>query len=158
MGGGGVDGHVCWISSFTICRLPTKENKLPFSVFSKQMYVCRFRFPFAANKRKLPFSVSPFFCVCACVYIYIYIYVYIHIYIYIIFILILLYLYLNLNGVVWNGKVKMEAQAIFLNQLTVCSLCKQKIVVCLFVVEETSGSYPFANGLNGVNGLPHLWE
>jgi hypothetical protein len=42
---------------------PIKKNKLPFpdSVSSKQMEVCRFRFPFAANKRKLPFSVSSVF-------------------------------------------------------------------------------------------------
>ncbi len=45
-------------------RLPTKENKLPFSVpvCSKQTEVCRFNFLFAANKRKSPFSVSSIFC------------------------------------------------------------------------------------------------
>ncbi len=34
-------------------------NKLPFSlsVFRKQTEVCRFRFPFAENKKKLPFSI-----------------------------------------------------------------------------------------------------
>ncbi len=36
---------------------------------------------------------------------------------------------------------------------TVCSQCKRKFVVCQFVDEETSGNYPFANGLNG---LAHL--
>jgi hypothetical protein len=43
----------------TVYRLPTKENKLPFSVSicNKQTKVCRFRFSFAANKQKLPFSV-----------------------------------------------------------------------------------------------------
>ncbi len=40
--------------SITIYRLPTKEDKLSFSIF-------HFRFPFAANKRKLPFSVSSVF-------------------------------------------------------------------------------------------------
>jgi demethoxyubiquinone hydroxylase (CLK1/Coq7/Cat5 family) len=44
-----------------------------------------------------------------------------------------------------NGK--MEAQAIFQNQFTVCSSCKQKLVVRPFVDEETNGSYPFANRL-----------
>jgi hypothetical protein len=41
-------------------RLLTKENKLPFSisVCRKQMEVYHFHFPFAANKRKLLFSVS----------------------------------------------------------------------------------------------------
>jgi hypothetical protein len=48
---------------------------------------------------------------------------------------------------------KTEAQSIFLNPFTVCSLCKQKFVVCQFVDEDTIGSYPFANGLNG---LAHL--
>jgi hypothetical protein len=45
-------------------RLPTKENKLPFSisVCRKQMEVCRFRFSFAANKQKLLFSVSSVLC------------------------------------------------------------------------------------------------
>jgi hypothetical protein len=44
----------------TVYRLPTKENKLPFSVSvcSKQTEVGRFRLPFAANKWKSPFSVS----------------------------------------------------------------------------------------------------
>jgi hypothetical protein len=50
-------------SSITVNRSLTIENKLPFSVSvcSKQTEVCRFRFPFAANKRKLPFSVSSVF-------------------------------------------------------------------------------------------------
>jgi hypothetical protein len=43
--------------------LPPTENKLPFSVSvgSKQTEVCHFRFSVAANKRKLPFSVSSAF-------------------------------------------------------------------------------------------------
>jgi hypothetical protein len=46
----------------TIYNLLIKENKLPFSVSicRKQTEVCRFHFLFAANKRKLPFSVSSF--------------------------------------------------------------------------------------------------
>ncbi len=51
--------------------LPTKENKLPFSVSvcSKQTEVCRFCFPFTANKRQSPFSISfvSRACVGACV-------------------------------------------------------------------------------------------
>jgi hypothetical protein len=46
-------------------------------------------------------------------------------------------------------KRKTEAYAIFFNPLTICSLWKLKFVVCPFVDEETNGSYPFANGLNG---------
>jgi hypothetical protein len=62
-----------------------------------------------------------------------------------------------------NGKWKTEAQAIFLNPFTVCSSCKRKFVVCLFVWTETNESYPLANGLNvlnglsRLNGLTHLW-
>ncbi len=50
----------------------------------------------------------------------------------------------------------MEAQTVFLNTFTICSLCKQKFVVCLFVDKETNGSYPFANGLNRLAHLCRL--
>jgi hypothetical protein len=53
---------------------------------------------------------------------------------------------------------KREPQAIFFNQFTFCSLCKRKLVVCSFVDQETNGSYPFANGLNRLNRLTHLWS
>jgi hypothetical protein len=49
-----------------------------------------------------------------------------------------------------NGK---QTPCHFLNPFIVCSLCKRKFVVCPYVNEETNGSYPFANGLNG---LAHL--
>ncbi len=44
-------------------RLLTKENKLLFSVYvrNEQIEDCRFRFPFAANKQKLPFFISSIF-------------------------------------------------------------------------------------------------
>jgi hypothetical protein len=42
----------------------------------------------------------------------------------------------------------MKAQSIFLNPFTVCSSCRWKFFVCLFVDKETNGSYPFENGLN----------
>jgi hypothetical protein len=45
---------------------------------------------------------------------------------------------------------KIEAQALFLNLITVCSSCKGKLIFCPFVDEETNGSYPLANGLNGL--------
>ncbi len=38
---------------------------------------------------------------------------------------------------------------------TVCSSCKGKFVLCLFVSEETNGFYLFANGSNGLNRLAH---
>jgi hypothetical protein len=47
-----------------------------------------------------------------------------------------------------------EAQAIFLNPFTVC--CEKRFVVCPFVYDKTNGSYPFANGLNGLSRLAHL--
>ncbi len=58
-----------------------------------------------------------------------------------------------------NGKRKTEAQAIFINSFTVCSSCKRKFAVCLLDDEERNESYPFANGLKGLNrfGLSHLW-
>jgi hypothetical protein len=44
---------------FTVYRLPTKENNHLFSAsFIRRPTVRRFRFPLAANKRKLPFSLS----------------------------------------------------------------------------------------------------
>jgi hypothetical protein len=52
----------------------------------------------------------------------------------------------------WRHQTE-EAQAIFPNPFTVCSSCKRKFVICLFVDEETNGSCPFANGLNR---LAHL--
>jgi hypothetical protein len=56
-----------------------------------------------------------------------------------------------------NRKQKTEAQAIFPNLFTICSSCKQRFVVCLFFDVETNGSYPFANGINRLNRLAHLW-
>ncbi len=53
-------------------------------------------------------------------------------------------------------KRETEAQSIFLDPFTVCPSCQLKFVVCPFVYEETSGSYPFANGPNRLNGLAHL--
>jgi hypothetical protein len=49
-------------SSITIYCLPTKKNKLPFSVSvgSKQTEVCHFPLLIAANKRQ-PFSVTSVF-------------------------------------------------------------------------------------------------
>ncbi len=53
-----------------------KKQKLPFSisVFSKQSEVCRFRFPFAANELKLPFSSRSIFRI-TCIYTYTYTYI-----------------------------------------------------------------------------------
>ncbi len=53
--------------------------------------------------------------------------------------------------------MKIEAQAIFLNPFTICSLFKWDFVFCLLIDEETNRSYPFANKLNRLNGLSSLW-
>jgi hypothetical protein len=74
-------------------------------------------------------------------YIYIDIYVYVYLYIYI-------YMSISICVICCNFKRKTKAQAIFSNLFTVCSSGKQKFVICLFVYEETNGSYPFAIGLN----------
>jgi hypothetical protein len=37
-------------TSMAVYRLPTKENKFPFSFSKQQTEVCRFLSPFAANK------------------------------------------------------------------------------------------------------------
>jgi hypothetical protein len=50
---------------------------------------------------------------------------------------------LNFYKKKYNGKQKTEAKVIFLNPFTIGSLCKGKIVVCLFVHEETNRSYLF---------------
>jgi hypothetical protein len=52
-----------------------------------------------------------------------------------------------------NGKLKTEAQDIFLNPITISSSCKCKFVVCPIVDEERNESYLFANRLNE---LAHL--
>ncbi len=44
--------------------------------------------------------------------------------------------------------------SIFLNPFTVCKSCRWKFIICLFVYEETNGSYPFANELIGLAQLP----
>ncbi len=65
----------------------------------------------------------------------------------------------NMDGTWRHGdmvKRKTEAQPILLIPFTVCSSCKQKFVFSPFVDRETIRSYPFAKGLNRLNGLAHL--
>jgi hypothetical protein len=109
---------------FTVYRLPTKESKLLFSVFvcSKQKEVAVFR-----------------------VYIYIYIYMengtkYI----------LYIYLHRHIHTYVYCG-FKRKPRAFFLNPFTACSSDKQNFVICAFVEDETNGSYPQANRLNGLS-------
>jgi hypothetical protein len=93
-------------SSITVYRLPTKEDKFPFSVsvYSKQTEVFRFFFPLAENKRKLPFSDGSV-SVCG-------------------------------SMETWRHKRIAEPAGNFLNPFTVCSLCLPKFVVCPFVDKE----------------------
>jgi hypothetical protein len=60
-----------------------------------------------------------------------------------------------------NGKWKTEALVLLLNPFTACSSCKSKFVACLFVDEQTKGSYPFANRsypfANGLNKLARMF-
>ncbi len=145
-----IDRHVCWNkqSSITVYRFPTKVNKLPFSVSSKQTEVCHFCFPFAANEQnsgnmeawhgdmatwrhRVGDMVT----------------------------------WRHRNMEKWrhgdmetrrygdmekwrhgdmetsHGRQKTEAEVIFLDLLIVCSSCKQKFIICTFVDEETNGSY-----------------
>ncbi len=98
------------------------------------------------------------------IYIYTYIYIYIHIYRHKhinIYTRTYIYKYLQIYCIYMffyiyiccRFKRKTEAQAIFLNPFF-CSSCKRNFVVYPFVYKETNGSYPFANGLQG---LAHLW-
>ncbi len=82
-------------------------------------------------------------------------YIYIHLYIYIeisIYISISKYIY-----ICCCFKWKTKAIVIFLNPFAVCSLCKLEFVIRPFSYKETIGSYLFADGLNGLNRLAHLW-
>jgi hypothetical protein len=99
-----------------------------------------FPFPFAENKQKLPFSISPVFR---------------------------LRKHREMetwrNGNMetwrprtWRHQMDNGAQAIFLNPFDVCSSCKRKLVVYPFAGTKTNGIYMFANGLNRLNGLDHL--
>jgi hypothetical protein len=61
------------------------------------------------------------------------------------------------NGTIYicsHFNQKTENRMIFLNPFTVYASCKQKFVVFPFYDEETNGSYPFPNELNGP---AHLW-
>ncbi len=143
-----LDGHVCWNSNRLLAFADhgQKYFRFPIPIACKQTDVCRFRFAFAANKQKLPFSISG------------------------------IRKYGDRVMETWKHgdmeawrrrhgntdtwdmetrryrdveiksnqsiKRKTEAQAIF---HSLCLSCKQKFVICLFVDEETNGSYPFAD-------------
>jgi hypothetical protein len=129
--------------SITIHRWPTKENKLPFSVSSKETKLL-FSILFSVYIYTYRIYVHILYY---SIYIYIYLYVYICIYIYI-----YIFIYVLCCRFTKKIKWKRKNQVIFLNPFTVCSSCKRKFVVCP-LVEETNGSCSFTNGLNR---LAHL--
>jgi hypothetical protein len=117
--------------SITVYRLPTKKNKLPLSdnVFSKQKKVCRFHFPFAANKWKLPFSVSSVFR---------------------------LRNSRNMEMKTFRKQTwrhQTMSRRFFLICLPFAHRAKRTFFVCVFADEEKKRSYLFANELNGLSRL-----
>jgi hypothetical protein len=109
---------------------------LSFADHQKQTYVChfrlqqtkevcRFRFPFAENKRKLPFSIFRIPETCG------------H----------------GDTGTWGHGDIKQKTEdpAIFLNPFTICmSKWKFVVFVCVLMKKQT---YSFANGQNGLAQL-----
>jgi hypothetical protein len=69
------------------------------------------------------------------------------------------------SEVLWKknqtGKQKTEVQAIFIKSVYGLLIVKTKILSFAICWRRNKGSYPFANGLNrlnGLNGLAHLWQ
>jgi hypothetical protein len=103
-----------------------KLSSFSVSVYKKYTEVFHFRFPFAENKRKFPFSFSSVFNLQK-------------------------YEDMDMEIETWKhrdmvtwrwkhgepkGKQKTEAHVIFSNLFTVCSSCKRKFVVCNIVEKE----------------------
>jgi hypothetical protein len=118
----------------TVYCFPSKEKKLPFSisVCSKQTEVCRFCFPFAANKRKYPCSASSFFmCMCVCEFL-------------------CVYIYLDLLFQIENGKRKPRRFSKI--RFPFAHHANRSLSFILSLMEKTNESDLFADGLNGLNG------
>jgi hypothetical protein len=99
-------------TSITACRLPTKETKLPFSMFS--VYTCLVHIRIH-------------------IYIYIYIYVHIRIHTYT-----NIYTYMYIYAPVSNGKRK--PRRLSLIRLPFAHRANGSFVVCPFADDETNGS------------------
>jgi hypothetical protein len=99
------------------------------------MEVCFFHFPFAANKRTLPFSISSHFCI----YIYIetgaYINSYTSISIYLHIAIYILYTFVSNE----NWKPRQFSFTVYCSVILLTEVCR--LSVCLFVYEETNWSY-----------------
>jgi hypothetical protein len=133
-----IDGHVCWNNRrLPAYRLPTKEDKHPFSVsiYSKQTEVCHFRFLFAENKRKLPFLLVQFSCLRNSGNVETW-----------------TWRHGSMDMVTSNRKRKPRQFSLTRLPFSFCAN-GSLLFVCPFVDKETNVSYPSANGLNE---LAHL--
>jgi hypothetical protein len=127
-------------TSITVYRLPTKENKLPFSVSSVfRIYIC------ILKRQHILYRY-----VCIDRYISI---LCIYIYIYIISISIYIYIYICIYTPVSNGKWKPRRFSLI--RLPFAHRANGSLSVSPFVSEETNGSYLIPNGLNE---LAHHWK
>jgi hypothetical protein len=115
----------------TVNRLPTKEN------YYFRLQKANVSLPFETNKRNCRFPLVPFCvcmvmwgCMCGCVCTF------------------FIYIYFNYNFEINIYMLPFQTEngnpANFHNLFTVCSSCRWKFVVCLFVDEEINGSYRFA--------------
>jgi hypothetical protein len=55
-----------------------------------------------------------------------------------------------------RSKTEIEAQSIFLDPFTVCSLCKRKFAVCPFAEKETKGIYPLQTNYTDQTNCPSM--
>ncbi len=128
----------------TFHHLPAKEN---------------FRFPFLFAPTKWKFSVSSIFSVRG---VYVFVCIYIYIYIYLLFIFMSLFIFIFIVIFIFiiicchpTENEKRKPMGFSLIRWPFAHRTN-RFVVCPFVDEETKGTYPFANGLIGLNLLNRL--
>ncbi len=138
--------NVCWNSNcrlpFFVC-LPRKTNFcFPFPCEANRRKSTISIFRFAANKRKLLFFVSSWVGVCGCVCVR-------GVYVCLLFIFIFLF-------ICCHFKQKRNLRRFPLIHLPFAHRAHRSLsFVCLLTKKQT-GSYHFANGLNGLTGLYRL--
>jgi hypothetical protein len=148
----------------TFVKTANDDYRLSFADQGKQ--TSPFRFPFAGNTRKFAVSV---FCMYECMYVRMYVCMYVYsIYIYMcidraayvlyrhididiyIYLYDYIYIYILISAAVSRGKWKPRQ----FDLIRVPFAHRANVnVVCPFAFKETNGSYPFANGLNGLSHL-----
>jgi hypothetical protein len=111
-----------------ICLLPTNEKKSPFSV-SIFIYI----HIYVKEKRNLQKTATSI-CLLQAVN----------------------YIFFKYAAFFRKKRMENRIPVIFLNSFTICSFCKRKFVVCLFVDIVTNRIYLFAYGLNGLAPL-FIW-